>query len=295
MPASSMEKPNASSPEQLANELSELLESGKDKEGDQLMSSFLSKIRKEAESDLLAKPVLVSTLEVAGDFYREAGEGEKAVEAYEEALRLLGTHRESDESIGRLCAGLAVTHDLAGRTLEAKALYERAVVCFERLSPPSLLDVAELSNNLAFIYEAEENFDEAETLFLKALRITHEQLGEFHQQTAALCNNVGSLYFKAGYAEQAREMHMMSLDIRSKVFGEHHLETAQSHGNLALVLFKSNEIDAAKRHFDRALDAYEGNLAEGRDDYDIVVANYRDVLELLGEAKSLKILDARLK
>ena len=114
-----------------------------------------------------------------------------------------------------------------------------------------------------------------------------------HEQTASFCSNVGSLYFKADYDEQAREMHMMALDVRSEIFGDHHSETAQSHNNLALVLVKSDDLDAAKRHFDRALDGFESNIKEFVMDYEIVVANYRDVLLSLGDEKAVESLDKR--
>lgn len=228
------------------------------------------------------------------NLHREKGEHEKAVTAYNDALNLLSSDPKNSESAGRIWSSLAVIHELEGRTVDAKSSYERAIACFEKLTPPALLDIADLSNNLAFIFEAEDNFDQAETLLLNALKISHETLGEKHEQTAALCNNVASLYFKAGHETQARKMHMMALEAREELFGDHHLETAQSHGNLALVLFKSEDYDACKRHFERALHAYEGNLAEGRDHYEIVAANYRDVLEFLNEDKAVQALDARL-
>ena len=88
-------------------------------------------------------------------------------------------------------------------------------------------------------------------------------------------------------------MHMLALEARSKILGERHLDTAQSHANLALVFVKSEEMDAAKGHFDRAIEAYEGNLTEASDDYKIVVANYSDVLNFIGEEKAAKALQKR--
>lgn len=270
-----------------------LLEDGKVAEAQKTATSAVREARSSSAKNNENKYTLALYLEVKADLHRQLEEHDDATADYEEALSLLETDPEQTEAVGRICASLAVVHDLEERTMDAKSLYERAIACFERLTPPAVLDVADLSNNLAFIYEAEDNFDKAETLLLKALRITHETLGETHEQTAALCNNVGTLYFKADHDEQARKMHMMALDARLELFGDHHLESAQSHANLALVLIKSNDLDAAKRHFDRALDAYEGNLAEGRNDYEIVAANYRDILESIGDVKAVEALDQR--
>ncbi len=277
----------------LEDRVHSLLDDGKLEEARETADSAVGKARSTAGSDAGSKNELALSLEVKGDLHRSLSEMEEATKVYEEAITLLGHERDNDEAIGRVCASLAVVHDSEERTLQAKSLYERSIACFERLTPPALLDVADLSNNLAFIYEAEDNFDQAETLFLKALRISHDALGQDHEQTASFCNNVGGLYFKADYDEQAREMHMMALETRSKVLGEHHLDTAQSHANLALVLVKSNDIDAAKRHFTRALDTYEGNLKEGKSGYEITVANYRDVLDSLGDSAAVKALEER--
>ena len=279
----------------LDNQVRGLIDDGKVEEARKTADSAVGEARTSTADNVKKGPELALSLEIKGDLHRQLEEYEEAASNYEEAISLLGTDPEHTESLGRICASLAVVHDIEGNTMGAKSHYERAIACFERLTPPAVLDVADLSNNLAFIYEAEDNFDKAETLLLKALRISHEELGEKNEQTAAFCNNVGTLYFKADHDEQARKMHMMALDARLEIFGDHHLETAQSHGNLALVLVKSDDIDAAKRHFDRALDAYEGNIAEGRDDYEIVAANYRDVLASIGDDKAVAALDERTK
>lgn len=273
--------------------VNDLMENGKVDEARKAANSAVDEARSNSQEDFLKGTELALSLEVKADLHRQLGEHEEAQKNYEEALSLFGNDFSQDEAIGRVCSSLAVLHDLDGDTMMAKSRYERAIACFERLTPPALLDIADLSNNLAFVYQTEDNFDQAETLFLKALRISHEHLGQDHEQTASLCNNVGSLYFKADYDDQAHEMHTIALEIREKVLGENHLETAQSHANLALVLHKSDDIDAAKRHFNRALDAYEGNLTEGLEDYEIVAANYRDVLGSLGDNQAIKILDER--
>ena len=86
---------------------------------------------------------------------------------------------------------------------------------------------------------------------------------------------------------------MVALGGRSTIFGAGHPETAQSHGNLALVFVRSNELNAAKDHFNKALDGLELDLENYREDYETIVANFRDVLESVGDRKGLMQLDAR--
>jgi len=250
--------------------------------------------RANQETDLLSAQDLAWGLELRGDFFRISGDVEEAKADYFEALGLLRCAQEADEAVGRVSASLAVIHDNLGNDEQAKSYYERAIAAFERMRPPAALDIADLSNNLAFIFEATGNFDEAETLLLSSLNTYHEVLGAEHEQTALLCNNMGTLYFKAGYDERAREMHLLALGSRTSIFGEIHPETAQSHGNLALVFVRNNELDAAKDHFNKALDGLEKDLENYQEDYDTIGANFRDVLESVEDRKGLEQLKARV-
>lgn len=259
----------------------------------ELAESVVQRARANKETDLLSAQDLARGLELRGDFFRLSGDFDEARTDYFEALSLLMCAREADEAIGRVSAGLAVIHDSAGDEEQAKSYYERAIAAFERMNPPAALDIADLSNNLAFIYEATGNFDKAETLLLSSLSTCHQILGAEHEQTALIYNNVATLYFKAGHDERAREMHMKALGARTSIFGSIHPETAQSHGNLALVFVRSNELNAAKNHFNKALDGLEQNLRDYKEDYDTIVANFRDVLESSEDRKGLMQLEAR--
>lgn len=260
-----------------------------------LADEVVKKAREDAEIDLLSGQDLVRGLELRGDLNRQLRDYEGAKGDYEEALALMGSASGVDEAVGRVCAALAVVHETSGDNDLAKSYYQRAIAAYERLTPPSVITAADLKNNLAFIYEAEGNFDQAETFLLAAVKACHETLGPDHPKTAVLCNNVGTLYFKAGHDEQARTMHEMALQARTKLYGEVHAETAQTHGNLALVMFRSDEMEQALEHFEKALAGFESDLANSRDDFEIVALNYRDVLESLGNAEGVAKVEAQLE
>lgn len=278
--------------------LQELLELPVTDESSADLRSAADKAVREARSnkevDLLSALDLSLSLELRGNILRDLGEIDEAKSDYFEALGLLVSARNADEAIARVSTQLAIIHDNAGEAEQAIPHYERAIDSYNELHPPAILDVASLSNNLAFLYEETGNFDRAETLLLTALGTCHEQLGPEHDQTASLYNNVGSLYFKAEHDDRAREMHMLALDGRIALYGDIHPETAQSHGNLALVFVRSGEMNAAKRHFSRALDGFENDLDSAREDYETVAANFRDVLESVGDQRAITALDARL-
>jgi tetratricopeptide (TPR) repeat protein len=193
-----------------------------------------------------------------------------------------------------LLAGGGAVHDELGHTRRAQAYWEQALDIFERLEPPSLLDVAAMCNNLAFLSKAAGDFDSAETYFLKALEIDHGILGSDHEETALLCNNLGALYHAAGHYEQAREMHLMSLEGRLKALGADHPDTAQSHNNLALAMAMTGDTERAAEHFERALTIYEmleRERAGYREDLDAVATNYGEMLRQLGnETASAAVL-----
>lgn len=246
------------------------------------------------EDDLLAEQDLARALELRGIFYRHIGEYDDAKTDYVEALGLMSSAKEADEGIGRVCAGLAVVHEMEGNIDLAKSFYQRAIAAYERMTPSPLLRVADISNNLGFIYEAEGDFDRAETFLLAALKSYHEKAGSDDARTASLYNNVGTLYFKSEHDERAEEMHNLALEARISIFGEQHVETAQSFGNLALVLVRLGKVESGKRHFEKALAGFETNVESCREDYEIVAANYQDVLGSMKDEDGVAAIKARL-
>ena len=259
-----------------------------------LADDLVRKARAGLETDLLSKQDLVEGLELRGQLHRYLGELEKARDDYADALSLLGEIRDAEEIVGRIRAGLAGVYDLASESLKAKSHYKEAIETLKGLEPLPVEDIAELKNNLAFIYESEENYDRAETCFLDALKSCYEEFGSNHKQTAAYYNNVGSFYFKLGHDEQAGKMHGEALKARVILFGESHFESAQSYANLALVLVRSGKVVEGLDHFEKALCGFESNLKVSGSDYQIVAANYRDVLESMGDERSVEALDQRL-
>ena len=123
----------------------------------------------EAEPDVVAE--LALSLEVKGDLLRQIRKTDESLRDYTEALDLLDGREKFNEQIARISASVAVICDEQGDSEAAKAHYRRSIEIFEGMDPPAELDVADLSNNLAFLYEAEGEFDIAETLLLRALQI----------------------------------------------------------------------------------------------------------------------------
>ena len=236
-----------------------------------------------------------SALEIRGDVQRELGDFDAARDDYRQAIDQLQDRPDRFDQVGRLHAALGAAYD--GLDLEQRAVnhWVKAIEYFEKHEPPLLLDVATLSNNLGFIAKANGDLDTAESHFLRALEITHSQLGQESEQTATVSSNLGALYQAAGFHEQSREMHMIALETRRGILGEEHPDTAQSHNNLALALLNTGDRSWARRHFEKSLAAYEALGPDYAVDLEAVAANYCDFLREEGEANLAEVIAGRVR
>ena len=279
-----MDSPTATLITILHERLESLRDAGDLQEALHTASAAVEKTQQTLGSDIDSIDAFASALEIRGDILRELNKPEAAREDYRQALDQLDSRPDRLDQIGRLHASLGAAHDTLGNTPSAEEHWRVAISYFERHDPPLLLDVAALSNNLGFLAKAAKDHDAAESYFLKALEILHEQLGKEHEQTAAVSNNLGALYLAAKFYEQAREMHMMALETRRGLFGEEHPDTAQSHNNLALAMLETGDRSWARRHFEKALAGFEALGPDYITDLEAVASNYCDFLREEGES-----------
>jgi tetratricopeptide (TPR) repeat protein len=245
-------------------------------------------------SDLGSIDEFASSLEVRADVFRQLGRYQEALDDYKQAIDQLDNRPDRCAQLGRLYAGYGAVHDQLGHPERAAELWQQAIQYFETAEPPALLDIAALSNNLAYLKKNAGDIEGAEAQFLKALEILHKELGPDHEETAAVSNNIGALYQAAGFHEQAREMHMMALDARRKLFGDSHPDTAQSHNNLALALLCTGDSAWARRHFEKALSGFEALGIEFADDLEAVANNYCEFLREEGDFARADEIASRL-
>ena len=236
-----------------------------------------------------------SALEIRGDVQRELGNYDLARDDYRQAIDQLQDRPDRFGQVGRLHAALGAAYD--GLEMEERAVghWHKAIECFEKNEPPLLLDIAAMANNLGFIAKANGDLDTAESNFLRALEITHSQLGQEHEQTATVSSNLGALYQAAGFHEQSREMHMIALETRRTLLGEDHADTAQSHNNLALALLNTGDRSWARRHFEKSLASYESLGPAYATDLEAVASNYCDFLRGEGEAQLADLIASRVQ
>ncbi len=276
-------------------QLMTLFDEGKIKEAHELTEKTLDEIRMRLGSNDKVEIELALALEVQSDFHRALNDHTKAESGYLEAIHFLDRNEGYEEDSARIHASMAVLHDFGGDPNDAKEYYVKAIERYEDLEDPANLDVADFCNNLAYIYEANENFSQAEASFKKALTLTQSELGMDHDVTALRYNNLGTFYFKQDQQEKAKELHLTALNVRRRLFGSDHVETAESSHNYALVMIRQGRVDEGLKYFERSIGAFEKYLDIAREDYETVAANYRDVLESLEDQSALEALDQRVE
>lgn len=290
-----MDSPTATLIHILRERVDELVAVGDLSEALHAATAAVEKAQQALSSDLDSIDEFASALEVRADLNRKVGHLEHAKEDYKQAIDQLDNRPDRALQKARLFAGYGAVHDQLGNSARAAELWEQAIQHFQNAEPPAMLDIAAMSNNLAFLKKARGEFEGAEAHFLKALEILHKELGTDHEETAAVSNNIGALYQASGFHEQAREMHMMALETRRKVFGETHPDTAQSHNNLALALLNTGDKAWARRHFEKALGAFEALGPEYAEDLDAVAGNFCSFLREEGEDNLADLITSRVK
>ncbi|MFM2170288.1 MAG: hypothetical protein RI957_517 [Verrucomicrobiota bacterium] len=278
----------------LRDRVGKLCEEGNFAEAMHAANAAVEKAEQELSSDLDSIELFAMTLEVRGDLYRHTGELEEARDDYRQAIDQLNNRADRSLQLGRLHADLGAVHDQLDHPERAIHHWEVAITYLDQCSPPASLDIAALSNNIAYLKKSMGDLDAAENCLLKALEILHRELGSEHDETASVCNNLGALYHQSGHYEQAREMHLMALEARRELYGDVHLDTAQSYNNLALSLMQTGDPDLARSHFECALSALSECGPEAHEEIVSVSANYAEFLRHHGEAHSIPQIESRV-
>jgi CHAT domain-containing protein/Flp pilus assembly protein TadD len=129
------------------------------------------------------------------------------------------------------------------------------------LSLPEFLFKRFLSlNNLAWLYDSQGRYEEAEPLILRVLDIWESELGANHPNTALSLNNLAGLYLDQGRYEEAEPLMLRALDIWESELGANHPNTALSLNNLALLYQSQGRYEEAEPLMLRALDIWESEL-----------------------------------
>jgi nephrocystin-3 len=114
-----------------------------------------------------------------------------------------------------------------------KAILDR----YEANSPATNALLSRL-NEVAFFLDLNARYEEAETLFRRALAICEKAQGPEHPDMATILNNLATLLEEKGNFEGAESSYRRALAIREKALGPEHPDMATTFCNLAMLLFQ---------------------------------------------------------
>jgi tetratricopeptide (TPR) repeat protein len=86
-------------------------------------------------------------------------------------------------------------------------------------------------NNLASLYDNQGKYEEAEPLFIQALELRKQLLGENHPDTASSLSNLASLYYSQGKYEEAEPLFIQAVEIAEGLLGANHPHTVLYRNN----------------------------------------------------------------
>ena len=145
--------------------------------------------------------------------------------------------------------------------------YSKASKIWEKIAIEAYLTLgkehhltAKSMNNLAFIYEMQGLFANAERLYLMALEIKTKVFGENNPGTATSLDNLASLYMRQGLYEKAEPLFHKALKIRENTLGAEHPDTRISLHNTGSLYMKQGLYSKAEYYLLRSLAISEKGL-----------------------------------
>ena len=133
---------------------------------------------------------------------------------------------KSYSSLASICRKLDEDHN-------AVEYYKKALEIRKLLLGEEHEDVAELCDDIGYIYLGLNKGHDAVEYFKKALKIRKLLLGEEHEDVMTTCNGLGMAYYTVCEYQRSLECFENVLKIRKRILGESHIRTVESYGFIA--------------------------------------------------------------
>jgi CHAT domain-containing protein len=121
-------------------------------------------------------------------------------------------------------------------------------------------DLGAIFNNLGTIRLAQQNFDEAQQLFERALRRYEQTFGTEHPHYAKSLQNLSAVFQERGELDEAAALSRRALEIRRRTLGSLHSEVADSLGQLTSLLIAMEQLPSTLNMLSEILRIREGVL-----------------------------------
>ncbi len=249
----------------------------------------------EAEGD---KHALVTILNEAAGYFRNASRYPEAIAAGEKALALLKELGYEDSiAHGTTLLNVATAYRAAGNLAKAMELFISALAALGSLLPADDHRLAALYNNISGIHQEQENWQAAFEMLVKAARIMEKQ-PEMAEDAAIVLTNLGMILFRLDRAEEASAA-------LNKAEGMFRLAAAQNgegqrpapHYAAALAglgeaYFRLGEFEKSAQTYEAALEHIKNAFGENRD-FAVTCYNCADAWEAAGQDDKAQALRSK--
>jgi tetratricopeptide (TPR) repeat protein len=181
-----------------------------------------------------------------------------------------------------------------GNYAEAERIYQGAVKKAEQYGREDRRVAVSLSQ-LAQVYVGQGKHDEAEPLYLQALKIYQAVYGETHTDVAATLNNLGVLHRMYGQYADAEPLLLRALTIKEQLVGPDHPDVALSAANLGQLYVAEGQPAKAEPFYRRALAIRQKALGASHPEVAKTLEELANVLRKLGRSTEAVVLDVQAR
>lgn len=160
-----------------------------------------------------------------------------------------------------------------GHYAEALAKAEEIAAVRRQLLGPGHRSYALSLSRVASIHSQLGHIQQAEDIYLEAIRIEEETLGEDHPEVATTLNNLAVQCDLYGDVVRAERLYQRALQIRQQALGEQHTDYASSLNNLAVHYAQVHDPERAEALYRQALEIKRGTVGEQHPDFITSVGN----------------------
>lgn len=176
-----------------------------------------------------------------------------------------------------------------------KALFkaEECLRVAEKNSGPEHPDISGCLNAKALIFASQEQYTQAEALYLRAVAIDEKASGSDSVEVADDLDGLASIYEAQSQYEKAMNHYERVLQIREKALGKEDPEVAETLYNIALILVVQSRYQQAESLLARALAIREKTLGPEHKDVAEVLDAFAGAYEKQGKFDKAKPLQQR--
>lgn len=241
------------------------------------------------------KHALVTILNEAAGYYRNASRYDEAVAAGERALTLLREMGYEDSvAYGTTLLNVATAYRAAGESEIAMGMFISSLATLGALLPEDDYRLAGLYNNISAIHQEQENWQSAFEMLLTAATIM-ESNSDMVEDTAIVLTNLSFVLFRLGRAEEGTA----SLKKAETMFHDA-ANTGRKNGRLAPhyaaalagigeEYFRMKEFEKAARTYELAIEHISKAFGKNTD-YAVTCHNCADAWEAAGHVDKSQTL-----